>query len=155
MEKKKELSEVIDRLMEQVSVKALSTKDLVEEMQDLFEKVQSLELELETTTRLKVEYFDEVKELEKKLIPQEAVEKREVKLSKAEQEFRGRKFKFDTESKFIERENNLLTEMIKSMLTNKSHSYYDGNNGASYNETNDKPSIQAVAFAMDQKEKAD
>ena len=51
MENKK-LSEIIKELTNQISLKEISTRDFVEEMKALYDKVESVEINLEHTKNL-------------------------------------------------------------------------------------------------------
>lgn len=152
MEKvKSKLSDVIKELVEQISMKEISTKDFVQEMGEMYKQIddltqscESTKLELESQKeqnriidRQKLELNHTLDTYKKEFVtPAEEYDKKEAQLEKKHYQWRVHK-------EYVLRENEILKIIIEQLTSQKTHSMYNGT-GGSYSEQVNKMMMPKV-----------
>ena len=136
----KTTSELIKELVQQISLKEISTKDFVAEMTEMYQKIEGLESNYKNLTEEnelnlegKIEKEKELEEYKKEyVIPAKKYSEREKGLVEAHQDW-------NLERKYIARENEILREVLGNITAIRNVNAY--NNGNSYNENPMKPNL--------------
>lgn len=146
-----EIKDIIKSLVQQCNIDSISTKDLIKELTDLYQKVETLESETEKASKDKSYWFNEYQQAEQALkdfkvqyvTPAEELAKQKAQL---EQD----KFKFDVEKGFAVREVEIYKEIVRSLTVSYSfnENYSGGSNGSYYNRYSqgDKPNLPGGTF---------
>ena len=124
---------------------AISTKDLIKELEGLYSKVDELENKLKLSTEIIYKTEENLtasnrslqKYKEEFVIPKETLDK--LKL-----DFEKEKFIFDTEKKFILREHEILREFVSAIVAIKTFStnkYESGGGSFNHYENITKPNF--------------
>ena len=132
------LSKIISELVEKVTLKELSTRDFVEEMKKMYDRIDKLEQDLELAKRLKESASTEFNDLcikhsqyEKDfVIPAKEYEKRRSELENSNKDWQ-------LEKKYIEKQDFYLREIIKQLTAVRTVS----EGGGYRNEFVDKPNL--------------
>lgn len=141
--------ELIKNILQQCKIDALSTKDLVQELTELYGKVGQLEIDLKNCQGYYKEEKSKFEQSQKELnmykieFVTPLIENKKIKDELAKE-----KFKFEVEKTYKDREITIYQEILKTVTSSISNSenYYGGNNGSNWNKSQnvDKPSMPNV-----------
>lgn len=137
----KTVSKIIKELTEQISLKEISTRDFVDEMKTLYEKIEGTETELERTKnsyKIALEESIKLRDAKEKyekefVIPEKEFKKKEIDLKYEHLDWK-------TEKKYLEKENQNLKMLLASITASKIVNESNGNGGYR-NEMIDKPAL--------------
>jgi len=148
------IEQVIKKLSEQVNIKAISTVDLVKELEILYSSVSKLNKSNDSLQR-QLDILSKTNgELTREIVPTKNLQKKEKEFEQELKEFGKLKFKFDVEKEYIERENNRMNEILKALLSTRNISYNDHGNNSSmnYSEVPIMPNLKDLSNRNTKKE---
>lgn len=135
-----EIKDIIKSLLQQCNIESISTKNLTNELGDLYNSVDNLELKLKQAQDCNKRKCDELDSyLKLMVIYQRDYVTPKDELDKKMRDLEREKFKFEVEREYQKREVVIYKELVASLTAKRSsyenYSSYDGSNGASSNRS--------------------
>lgn len=138
--------ELVKSLVQQCNIEAITTKDLARELANLYSSIEELEQNEKALRQMmeatKNEFEQSVKQLNSY---RDEFVTPAIKLKADQMSYERDTFKFSLEKKYIERENEMLREIMRSIIATRTHNenYSSGNNGAYWSKSDsiDKPGL--------------